>query len=66
MNLKKFYKKKIQKMTMCDFATLKFALVIFGMIIGAYVAAFVKEYVWAFIGVFIILYIILAYRILSK
>jgi hypothetical protein len=45
---------KIHNLTVWDFAVLKAALIIFGVLIGAYTSVFVKQYAWLFIAIFIL------------
>jgi hypothetical protein len=59
-------KEKIHNLTVWDFAVLKAALIIFGVLIGAYTSVFVKQYAWLFIAIFIALYTLLVYRIFKK
>jgi len=62
----KWAKKKIKKMTICDYAVLKTALIILGIIIGAYIADFVKQYVMYFAIVFVALYVYLLTTMFKK
>ena len=66
MRLIEWAEEKIQNLSIWDFAVVKIALIIFGMIIGAHMPDFVKEHLPYFIGVFIALYAILIYRVLVK
>jgi len=63
MGLLDWAEEKIHRLNIWDFAMVKVALVVFGMIIGAYLAGFVKEYVWYFGAVFVLLYVIILYRV---
>ncbi|MFA5780566.1 MAG: hypothetical protein WC947_10595 [Elusimicrobiota bacterium] len=43
-----------------DIGLLKWACILFGMILGAYLSVFVKQYLW----IFVILWVVLAIRII--
>ena len=66
MRLIEWAEEKIQKLSIWDFAVVKLALIIFGVVIGAHMHVFVKEYLVYFVGVFVALYAVLVYRVLLK
>ena len=66
MRLIEWAEEKIQKLSIWDFAVVKTALIIFGVVIGAHMHGFVKEYLGYFVGVFVALYAILIYRVFLK
>ncbi|RLG13936.1 MAG: hypothetical protein DRN71_03950 [Candidatus Nanohalarchaeota archaeon] len=66
MGLIEWAEGKIRELSIWDFAVVKIALVIFGMIIGAHMHVFVKEYLMYFVGVFVALYAVLVYRMFLK
>ncbi len=66
MSLMKWTGKKIKKLSVWDFALMKTALILFGIIIGAYIAGFTRQNIWWFIGVFVVSYAILFYKIFKK
>ena len=66
MGLFLWSEKKIQKMSIWDFALVKCVLVLLGIIIGAYISTFVKQYVSYLIIVFIVLYVLLMYQVFRK
>lgn len=55
----------VKKLDVYDFAVLKTAVAIFGIVIGAYIAEFVKLYVVWFIIAFVVLYTYLLYKVFS-
>lgn len=57
---------KIKKMTIGDFAFLKIALVLLGIIVGSFIPMFVQQYLWVFILVLVAMYLLLLYRIFKK
>lgn len=66
MCLGKWYDSKVKKLKMWDFAMMKTALIIFGMVIGAYIPEVVKQNLWYFVAVWAVLYAILLYKVFSK
>ena len=66
MKLLRWVEKKIKRLSIWDFAVLKIALVVFGIIIGAYIAGFVKSNVTLFAAIFLLLYAYLLMKILKK
>ncbi len=57
---------KAKRLKFWDFAVLKTALIILGMIIGAYFAVFVKQYVTWFVVAWVVLYTYLLFRMFGK
>jgi hypothetical protein len=66
MCLGKWYDSKVKKLKMWDFAVMKAALIIFGIIIGAYIPEIVKKNLWYFVVVWAVLYAILLYKVFRK
>jgi len=66
MNLWKWAEGKIKKLSLWDFAMVKIALGLLGVIIGAYISTFIKQYVWYFVAVFVVLYGLLMYKVFRK
>lgn len=66
MTLFSWMEERIHRFGIWDFAVLKTALVIVGMMIGAYIPAFVKDNLTIFIVVFVLLYAHLLFRIFRK
>jgi len=62
----KWFKEKLQKFTMVDWAVFKGSLVLLGMIIGSYLAGFVQVNLLYFIVAFVVLYAIVLYRVFGK
>ncbi len=54
MGLIKWMNKKIEKLDMWDIGAIKWASILFGIIIGAYIADFTKQYIWYF-GILVLL-----------
>ncbi|MCK5699184.1 MAG: hypothetical protein KAH93_05010 [Candidatus Aenigmarchaeota archaeon] len=66
MGLIEWAEEKIRELSIWDFAFIKVALIIFGVVIGAHMPGFVEEYLGYFVGVFFALYAVLIYRVLLK
>jgi hypothetical protein len=59
-------KEKIHDLTILDFAAIRVALVLFGLLMVAFILVFVKQYELWFIGGFLVLYTLLVYRVFKK
>ncbi len=66
MGVFKWAEGRVKRFDIWDFAMLKVALVILGMVIGAYIASFVRHYVWVFVVVFVVLYALLMFKAFKK
>ncbi|MFT4303715.1 MAG: hypothetical protein ACMXYG_04060 [Candidatus Woesearchaeota archaeon] len=69
MSLTKFtnlVEKNMKKFSMLDFAVLKWASAIFGIILGAYFSNFVIEYILYFVIAFVLLTTLLIFKIFRK
>ena len=66
MGLMDWGEKKIKKITFWDMGLIKFACILFGLILGAYASTFVKQYIWLFVILFLTGYITVIYRVLIK
>jgi putative Mn2+ efflux pump MntP len=66
MGLWEWAEKKIRKLTVCDVAVLKFALLTFGAIIGAYFSPFIRGNILPFAAFVLLLFGWLLYRIFRK
>lgn len=62
MGLISWVNKKIPKLNVWDIGCIKWASILFGIIIGAYIADFTKRYIW----ILIILAVILAIKPIVK
>ena len=66
MGFKKFWEKKMKRFGVYDYAVLKIAVALVGIVIGAYISAFVKQYIWWFVIVWAVLYAYLLHKVFGK